>query len=432
MKKVIKIVALATLTITAVLGLKTLYKENKITLKNNNMNWNLKYKGIKDAKDFTVDEKGNYYIAYKDKIQFIDSKGKSYDIVNDNNLNIVSIEYNSGKLYYSSNTKVVSFDLENKTQKEIINNLPNFGDYKDSILKIKNNIMYITIGAATNSGVVGNDNTWIKDYPYNHDISPKDITLKGKSFGEEKTGAYVAYKTRNINGQVMPGHFPGNASIISLDLKNQKLENFAWGIRNIKGMDFNSSGKFIAAVGGMEDRGLRAVKGDLDYIYEIKKGSWYGWPDYSGGDPISSPKFKTDTDKKLSFILDNHPSTNPPAPIYQHKALATLGALAIDNNSNIGEKDCIYFYDTRDNIIYGLNKDNILKEEISLNKGSIVRSMKFIDKEMILLDSSEGCLYSIIKNDANKAFKMTKQIGYYSIIVVTMGIAIILWRSSSK
>lgn len=77
--------------------------------------------------------------------------------------------------------------------------------------------------------------------------------------------------------------FPGNASLIKLTLSNNNIETFAWGLRNINGMNVNSEGKIFAVVGGMEDRGLRPVKGDYDYIYEIQEGKWYGWPDYSGG-----------------------------------------------------------------------------------------------------------------------------------------------------
>ncbi len=33
----------------------------------------------------------------------------------------------------------------------------------------------------------------------------------------------------------------------------------------------------------MEDEGYRPLSGDSDYIYKIEgKGTWYGWPDYSG------------------------------------------------------------------------------------------------------------------------------------------------------
>ena len=45
----------------------------------------------------------------------------------------------------------------------------------------------------------------------------------------------------------------------------------------------------------MLDTTVRGIKNDRDYIYEINGDRWYGWPDYSGGDPITSPRF-TDGD----------------------------------------------------------------------------------------------------------------------------------------
>ena len=67
----------------------------------------------------------------------------------------------------------------------------------------------------------------------------------------------------------------------------------------------------------MEDSGVRAVKDDVDYIYDIKERAWYGWPDFSGGDPITSPRFSDGTNK-LSFVIANHPTEVTLGPRYQH------------------------------------------------------------------------------------------------------------------
>ena len=276
-----------------------------------------------------------------------------------------------------------------------------------SLIRINGDYLFVTIGAATNSGVVGLDNTWIDDYPQNHDISPKSITIKGINFGEENTGAFVPYKTRNIKGQIITEHMIGNSSIIIYNLKTGAQGKFAWGIRNMKGIDFNSEGKILVTVGGMEDRGLRPVKGDSDYIYGIKKNTWYGFPDYTGGDPISSPKFKGINNNTIPFILDQHPTTNPPAPIYQHRAVDSLVSLAVDKKGVLRDKDCIYFYEKNDNSIYSLNKINALKEKINFGSGAYISSMKFFDK-LIVLDSKSGYLISIEKN-TNNDYRAWKQ-----------------------
>lgn len=349
MKRFFKaLIIIIVFTLSVIFLKKYSLKDYNITLKDDNINVNLQYKGMKDAVDFTLDKENNYYIAYKDKIQLIDKRGKSFDILKNKNLKITSIEFYKNKLYFASGTSVYCYELHSKDFNEIIKDIPNFGDYKDSIIRINKDKLYVTVGSATNSGVVGEDNKWLQKYPFGHDISPYKITLKGTNFKNGKTGAFLNYGANSIEGQIVPGHFPGNASIVLYNLDDKKLENFAWGIRNVKGIDFDSKGKLIVSIGGMEDRGLRPIKGDKDYIYVINKKRWYGWPDYSGGDPVHSPRFKRKDNKSIKFVLDNHPTTNPSAPLYTHKTLGTLGSLIVDKRGIIGDKDSICSYDTKE------------------------------------------------------------------------------------
>lgn len=383
-----------------VLFKKNCFKQYKITTRDNKIGAYLKYKGLKNARDFAVDEKDNYYIAYKDKIQLIYRNGKSLELLDDKNYNINSIEYYNNKLYFSSKTSVYSYDISNEKIIEIIKNLPNFGDYKESIIKRNGEYLYVTIGAATNSGVVGEDNLWISNNSFAHDISPYKITLKGINYSNGKTGAFSAYGTKTVGGQIVPGHFPGNASIIMYNLNNKAISTFAWGIRNVKGIDFDSRGRIIASIGGMENRGLRSITGDTDYIYVIKDKTWYGWPDYSGGDPVNSPRFKDGKNKTISSILENHPTTSPSAPLYTHKKLNVLKSLVVDKKGIFGEKDSIYFCDSKDKKMYSINSKGILKEEINFYKNSEISSIKYIKNQIIILDSNEGNIY-IIQNKKN-------------------------------
>ncbi|MCY6370849.1 hypothetical protein [Clostridium ganghwense] len=419
MKKFLKALLIIVIFSFAIVFLKKHYlKDYNIVLKDNNMEWNLKYKGLKDAIDFTIDSKGDYYICYKTKIQYIDKDGKSFNIFADKNMNISSIEYYKEKLYFSSNCCVYYFDLHSKECKEIISNLPNFGDYKDSILKVNGDYLYITIGAATNSGVVGEDNEWLKNNPYNHDVSPHKIVLRGINFANGKNGAFVNYGTKNIEGQIISGHFPGNASIMMYNLETGDSTTYAWGIRNIKGLDFDSRERMIASVGGMEDRGLRPVKGDTDYIYVIKPKSWYGWPDYSGGDPINSPKFKGANNKTVSFILDNHTTTNPAAPLYVHNSLATLKSIAIDKEGGLGEADSIYFYDEKDKKLWYLNEKGVMNEKLKFNNESKISSIKYIKNQIIILDCNQGNLYSLGLKEKNEVSINKKPIIYFLLISI--------------
>lgn len=389
------IIIIIILSFSVILLNKLRINEENIELMDNKLKCDLKYKGLKKAVDVTCDENKNYYIAYKTKIQYIANNGKSFIIFSNKNMDINSLEYYNKNLYFSSDKSVYSYDLQRKKCKEIIRNLPNFGDYKKSIIKINKEYLYVTIGASTNSGVVSKDNKWLEDNPYNYDISPYKIVLKGLNFGYSKTGAFVSYKTKSIQGQIIPGHFPGNASIIIYNLKTKECTTYAWGIRNVKGLDFDSKERMIASIGGMENRGERAVKGDTDYIYILKYKNWYGWPDYSGGDPITSPKFKSNENEVIPFVLENHPTENPRAPLYVHKNLSSLKALAVDKKGTLGQIDSIYFYDDKDKNICSINEKGILKEKIKFQNKNKISSIKYLNDKIIFLDYNTGNLYEL-------------------------------------
>ncbi|MCY6484654.1 hypothetical protein OW763_09910 [Clostridium aestuarii] len=427
MKRFLKSVLIIIIFTFGIISLKKYcIKDYNISLKDNNLQWKLKYKGMKGAVDFTIDDNENYYIGYKDKIQFIDKNGKSFGVFSNNNMNINSIEYYKGKLYFSSNSCIYSYELHSKECIEIISDLPNFGDFKNSLLKINGEYLYVTIGSATNSGVVGSDNKWIKKNPFGHDISPEKITLRGINFEDGKTGAFVNYRTKNIEGQIIPGHFPGNASIIMYNLKTGDSATFAWGIRNVKGLDFDSRGRMIASVGGMEDRGLRPVKGDTDYIFVIKTKQWYGWPDYSGGDPISSPKFKGQNNKIISFILDNHPTTNPEAPIYVHKNLGTLKGLSVDSKGSIGKVDSIYFFDNHEKKLCCIDDKGVLSEKLKFDEKSQICSIKYVKNQILIMDANEGNLYSLSIKEKDTTSNLYKPMICFILVMIVIVIIAIL------
>lgn len=434
MKKVVNFIICFIVLIAMIFIMMRYYKTYDIKVKDKNISWKILHKGLKDARDFIYDEEGNYYIAFKDKIQCIDNSGKSNIILKDKELDIASLVYNKGFLYFSSKTNVYSYNIKSSSREIVIKDIPNYGDYNKSKLIIKDNYLYVTIGAATNSGVVGPDNLWLEKYPFSYDITPKSITIKGKNFDKGTTGAFIPYKTKNVSGQIITAHFPGNASVIKLNIETKNIELYAWGIRNIEGIDYNSEGKMLAAVGGIEDRGLRPIKGDSDYIFEIKSGLWYGWPDYSGGDPVDSPRFKGENDFRVGFLLDKHPTTNPPAPLHQHNNLSSLASLSIDRNAILGEKDSIYFYDSKDNILYGLSKSNILKDKLEFNVNTRIQSVKFYRGGLAILDDKEGLLYSIenIKSTYTQGVDNKNIVIYCTLILFIIIIVILLIKSKNK
>lgn len=384
------------------------------------------YKGLEKAVDFTEDAQQNYYFAFKTSIQRIDKNGVSYNILKSSKLDIMSIEYYDGKLYFSSGDSIFSYDLNKKKLDKLFDDIPNFGDYKDVIIKIKNGYLYASVGSATNSGVVGTDNVWMIDNPFGHDITPKVITISGQMFGGNTTGAFTPFNTKNIKGQIIPEHFPGNSSVIIYNLKTRMSENYAYGIRNIKGMDFNSEGKLIATVGGMENRGLRPVKGDTDYIFSIEKDKWYGWPDYSGGEPVTADKFTGINNKKISFILEQHPTTNPPKPMYKSDNLNNFGTLAIDAAGILSSKNTIYFYDCKSNEIKYYDKDNKCKTIMSFPNTAYIRSIKFDGDRLMLLNSKEGYFMLLSSKSMSSSVEIDKKTIYILLGVIVSSVFCII------
>lgn len=354
-------------------------------------------KGVKGAEDFALGDEGEIYIGFKDRIQCIKKDGKSQIIYKDKSLSISSLEFYNKSLYFTSDYYLISFNLNNKKTEKLISNIPNFGDYNRSIIKIKDNNIYITVGAGTNSGVVGEDNIWKNLFPNYFDFSPRNITLNGTNYGIKEQGPFLPYGYKSIKGQVIPVHRPGNSEILLYGINNGKLLDFATGIRNVTGFDFNSKGIIIASIGGIEDRGSRPVYGDKDYLYYINKGVWYGFPDYSGGDPLDSPRFYKDGEGVNSLILDNPPSKNPPSPIYQHRDIKSIGAIGVDAFSVLGSKDSIYFYDKLGNNIYRLSQEGILYNYIKFSESSNIVSLKFSKDSLLILDKEKGIIYDIKK-----------------------------------
>jgi len=373
--------------------------------------YDIKAKGLNGAKDISIDEEGNVLVAFENEVRTIRSDGKENKILLNRNRNIQSIMYNKGNIFYISGNSLFQYNIKTEEDKELLSNLPNSGEYENSKLALNEDKIYISIGAATNSGVAEDGKTY--------DLSPIKITLKGKNFDGDKTGAFVEYGTKTSEGQVVKAAYPGNASIITYNINNNKSELFAWGIRNIKGWGFYSSGELFGIVGGMENRGLRPIKSDVDYIYNIKKGYWYGWPDYSGGDPVNSPRFNEAESEKTTFLLDKHPTVNPEAPFYQSERIDSLQALTIDKQGDFSSENAILFFDKNEKRLVSLTKDRISSSLINIKgNGEIIDIEKFRDK-IFMLEKNEGIIYEVYKeNKLINTFSQRLLISIISILLI--------------
>ena len=81
MKKTIGFIVILATMAFALFSLKSSLNEYRITVKDEAIKSQILFKGLSGAVDFTKDDEGNYYVAFKDRVQYIDKFGKSYNTI---------------------------------------------------------------------------------------------------------------------------------------------------------------------------------------------------------------------------------------------------------------------------------------------------------------------------------------------------------------
>jgi glucose/arabinose dehydrogenase len=203
----------------------------------------------------------------------------------------------------------------------LVSNLPSFGDHHtDGPVMGPDGWLYFGQGTASNSGIVGEDNAkfgWLKRHPEFHDIPGQDVTLAGYNAktkdvishsGRTSTGAFMPFGSASTPGQVIKGQVPCSGAIMRVRPEGSEPELVAWGFRNPFGLAFLGNQLYVTD-NGYDERGSRPIWGAPDVLWAIQNGTWYGWPDYSAGMPVTDKRFKN----KHGFLLQNHPN-QPPHP----------------------------------------------------------------------------------------------------------------------
>lgn len=209
-------------------------------------------------------------------------------------------------------------------------------------------MIYFGQGTATNSGVVGEDNLkmgWLERLPDARDIPCEDVTLAGKNYttrhllkpeaGEVRTGAYVPYGTATREGQTIEGQVPCTGAIMRVPLEGGKPELVAGGLRHPYGLVFSPEGRLYVTDNGYDDRGSRPVWGTGDYLWAIERGTWYGWPDYAGGEPLNRERFKVPGKSQPDFLLARHPQ-KPPRPLAEFGVHSSTNGLDYSRSEAFG------------------------------------------------------------------------------------------------
>ena len=404
----------------------TIYKitdKYDLQVKYTDVNWSIKTKGIDEARSFDITEDDEVYIAYKDEISVIKGDNKEY-IIEVEGFDIYDLIAKEDELLIATDNRVVSYRLEDNTYEVLIDNLPNKGLNKATKLLLDGSKLYITVGSNTNSGVVEN-----KDDPV--DKPSFHWTLSGETYGDAKTGGFSKYGTSILKGEKIKEENISNGIILEYLLEEKKVSVFATGIGAIEGIDINEEGKIIAIFKGMNNSGVRPIYNDSDYIYEVKKDGWYGWPDYSGGDAVSSPRFAK-PGVELKEIIENPPTKSLYGPIYQHNSVESIKGLAIAKEDGVLKNNMIIFADNNKKQINILTENNICNKLAELSHDSSIEKILYREDRIYMLDSGTNCIYELRGNDENRIFYMDDLIKIFTIIFLLVIVICIVYKINNK
>lgn len=239
---------------------------------------------------------------------------------------LTGITYHDGKIYVAHRSHITIVESDG-SKRDIIQGLPSWGDHHNNrVVFGPDGKIYFGQGTATNSGVVGQDNeSWVKKYSFFHDHPGSTICLRGQNFVTRNfftnsenditcTGAFSPYGIPNCREEMVKGVTRASGSVLRANPDGTDLELVAWGLRNPFRMKFDCYNRLFSTDHGMDIRGSRPVANSPDSFYLIEPGKWYGWPDYTGGLPVTLPIFKPEDGPQPTFLLSRHPMI-PPKPI---------------------------------------------------------------------------------------------------------------------
>lgn len=266
---------------------------------------------------------------------------------------ILGINYSADVLYISHRGFITKI-LRDGTRQNIIMGLPSNGDHFNSGVAISpDNKLYFGQGTATNSGVVGNDNEWVIDFPLVCDYPGDYIMLNGQNFETDnilteatkreiaRTGAFSPYGTANFPYEVKKKYLKASGSILKSNLDGTNLQMIAWGFHNPAFLKFDESGQLFVSNNGYSARGSRPIANAPDDFTIVTSGLWYGWPDFAGGEPVTLPRFRPEGRAQPEFLIKNHPNI-PPFSYAIFPTNSNIKGFDYNYNSNFGPYGDVY------------------------------------------------------------------------------------------
>jgi glucose/arabinose dehydrogenase len=207
------------------------------------------------------------------------------------------------------------------TLSPLLEGLPGPGNYHTNMTAVgPDGKLYFSQGAMTNSGIVGLDSYeigWLRRLPHAHDLPGYAVELIGANVettdplsddpdARAYTGPFAPFGQPTRPGQRVAATLPCTAAILRCDGDGRNLELVAWGLRNAYGLGFDADGRLLAIDQGADDRGSRPIGNAPDLLYEVKRGCWYGWPDFIGGTPVTDRRFTPEGGPAPTYVLGNH------------------------------------------------------------------------------------------------------------------------------
>ena len=167
-----------------------------------------------------------------------------------------------------------------------------------------------------------------------HNFKTRDIN-SSSSKCYAYTGAYSPFGVPTIPFQIKNGIVRASGSILRANLDGSDLELIAWGLKNPFRLKFDAMGRLFSTNFGMDIKGSRPIDNSPDEFHLIIPGMWYGWPDYTGGLPVTLPQFKAEGKPQPEFLLASHPMI-PPRPFTLFKHHSSIMGFDFDYHSNFG------------------------------------------------------------------------------------------------
>lgn len=313
--------------------------------------------GLDSPADIAFDDQDTMYVAENERavgdvgrVRRVTASGEDQTLVSGLSSPVTGVTRHQGRLYLAHRGKVSVW--ENGVLRDVVDELPSLGDYGNGkIVFGPDGKMYFGQGTATNSGVVGLDNAWLKENPKVRDLPAAPVNLKGANFATDnplppekgqsksataRTGAFLPFGTPCTPGMRVAGAAKPNGAIMRCEEDGSRLETVAWGLRNPAAVGFSSDGRLWTVNGGMSERGSRPITGAPDEFHEVKIGTWYGWPDFVAGEPVTKEEFKPITGPSVSALLAVHPSSNPPRPFTRFPSQAGPGGFDFSPGGRFG------------------------------------------------------------------------------------------------